>query len=107
MNTKRSFEDKYNYCTQNLNLNSEGIVDFELNPSWVQGFLDGEATFYVHLTPAQDIGTTIQSSCNPSLEVAQNSHDVAILLALKTFFKGGYIKPKYNMNSLVPLRDNV
>ena len=38
--------------------------------------------------------------CNLSLEVAQNSHDVSVLLALKQFFDGGYIKPKYNVNVL-------
>lgn len=99
MNTKRSFEDKYDYCrtiSENINL----------APSWVQGFLDGEATFYIYLAPTlscsakEGIEVRPKISCDPSLEVAQNSHDVAILLALKTFFKGGYIKPKYKMNSL-------
>jgi hypothetical protein len=42
----------------------------------------------------------ITSRCDLSLEVAQNSHDVSILLALKQFFEGGYIKPKYNVNNL-------
>ena len=37
---------------------------------------------------------------NPYLELGQNSHDVAILIALKKFFNGGYIKPKYNFNDL-------
>jgi len=42
--------------------------------------------------------STNKQVCDLSLEVAQNSHDVSILLALKQFFKGGYIKPKYNVN---------
>jgi len=94
MNTKRSFEDKYNYCYSTLSLENT-----KLNPSWVQGFLDGEATFYAHLTTplAYDIRSPI---CNLSLEVAQNSHDVFVLLALKQFFKGGYIKPKYDVTDL-------
>ena len=110
MNTKRSFKDKYDYCNLNLYLNSEGNVLYNLSPFWVQGFLDGEATFYIHLAPVQSqledyINVNKEeaindSICNPSLEVAQNSHDVAILLALKNFFKGGYLKPKYNVNSL-------
>lgn len=103
MNTKRSFKEKYNYCNQNLNLNNEGNVNFKLPPFWVQGFLDGEATFYVHLTPLSNINREeepLKSVCNLSLEVAQNSHDVSILLALKQFFEAGYIKPKYNVNNL-------
>lgn len=127
LNMKRSFKDKYDYCNLHLNLSSEGIVEFDLPPSWVQGFLDGEATFYVHMTPLpfnlksvanmdsllkqnkekdesswrglpSQSERLIQAICNPSLEVAQNSHDISLLLALKTFFKGGYIKPKYNVN---------
>lgn len=99
MNTKRSFQEKYNYCNSYLNLNSEGFVNFSLPSSWVQGFLDGEATFYVYLTPLS-VGLTEPKLCNPSLEVAQNSHDISILLALKQFFETGYIKPKYNVNDL-------
>lgn len=114
MNTKRLFKDKYNYCNSNLNLNScsavEGFVNFNLPSSGVQGFLDGEATFYVYLTPLdsiplfnqgiEDTKEKITTVCDLSLEVAQNSHDVSILLALKQFFEGGYIKPKYNVYNL-------
>lgn len=109
MNTKRLFKDKYDYCNSNLNLDLNGSVNFNLSPFWVQGFLDGEATFYAHITPLsssdtglehkikEEILTAIPSVCNLSLEVAQNSHDVSILLALKQ--EGGYIKPKYNVNN--------
>jgi hypothetical protein len=76
MNTKRSFEDKYFYCYSTLNL-----VNIKLDPSWVQGFLDGEASFYVHLTTPSAYGV-VSPICNLSLEVAQNSHDVFVLLAL-------------------------
>jgi hypothetical protein len=30
------------------------------------------------------------------LEIAKNNHDVAVLIAIKKHFGGGYIKPKYN-----------
>jgi hypothetical protein len=43
---------------------------------------------------------TIYLGVDSSLEIAQNSHDVAILLALKKFFDGGYLKPKYNISDL-------
>jgi hypothetical protein len=38
----------------------------------------------------------IYQRCDSSIEIAQNSHDVAILLAIKNFFNSGYIKPKYD-----------
>jgi len=90
MNKNRSFEDKYNHCKSFLEL-SNNEVKYNLSPHWVQGFLTGEGTFYNYLN-----GTVI----NSSLELGQNNHDVAILIALKQFFNGGYIKPKYNFNDL-------
>ena len=90
MNKNRSFEDKYNHCKSFLGL-SDNEVNFNLPNHWVQGFLTGEGLFYHYLN-----GTVI----NPSLELGQNSHDVAILIALKKFFNGGYIKPKYKFNDL-------
>ena len=88
MNKNRSFEDKYNHCKSFLGLSSNEIK-YNLPHRWVQGFLTGEGLFYHYLS-----GTVI----NPSLELGQNSHDVAILIALKN--NGGYIKPKYNFNDL-------
>ena len=90
MNKNRSFEDKYNHCKSFLAL-SDNEVKYNLPQHWVQGFLTGEGLFYIYLN-----GTVV----NPSLELGQNSHDVAILLALKKFFNGGYVKPKYNFNDL-------
>lgn len=96
MNKNRSFEDKYNHCKSSLEL-SNNEVKYNLSPHWVQGFLTGEGTFYNYLN-----GTVI----NSSLELGQNSHDVAILIALKQFFNGGYIKPKYNFNDLEECRNS-
>jgi len=90
MNKNRSFEDKYNHCKSFLGL-SNNEVKYNLSPYWVQGFLTGEGTFYNYLN-----GSVI----NSSLELGQNNHDVAILIALKQFFNGGYIKPKYDFNDL-------
>ena len=90
MNKNRSFEDKYNHCKSFLAL-SDNEVKYNLPQHWVQGFLTGEGLFYIYLS-----GTVV----NPSLELGQNSHDVAILIALKKFFNGGYVKPKYNFNDL-------
>ena len=55
--------------------------------------------FYTYLAEKKSRGKTYQG-CDPSLELGQNNHDVAILLSLKKFFDGGYIKPKYNYMSL-------
>lgn len=85
MNSLRTFEDKYNYLSYN---NS-----FNINPYWLQGFIDGEGTFYNYI-PDKNGKYQI---CDSSLEIGQNSHDVLVLLAIKNFFNGGYLKPKYDV----------
>src|SRR5271154_957993 len=42
----------------------------------------------------------VYQGCDSSLEIAQNSHDVAVLLAIKNFFNAGYVKPKYDFFNL-------
>lgn len=91
LNKSRSFEDKYEYCKLSLGLNHNNEVTYSLPNYWVQAFIDGEGTFYNYIA-SQDNSVRVDSS----LEIAQNSHDVAVLLAIKKFFDGGYIKPKYN-----------
>lgn len=44
--------------------------------------------------------------CDSSLEIAQNNHDVIILLAIKKFFGGGYIKPKYNISNIIECKNS-
>lgn len=100
MNKNRSFEDKYNYCSSTLGFNVNNvyeknklsIIDNELPKYWVQTFLAGEGLFYNYVNEDKNGNLKIDST----LEVGQNNHDVAILLALKNFFRGGYIKPRYD-----------
>ena len=57
--------------------------------------------FYTYLAEKKSRGfAVVYQGCDSSLELGQNSHDIAILLSLKKFFNGGYIKPKYNYNNL-------
>lgn len=99
MNTNRKFEDKYNYLKNSLNLDLNGNINFKLPEHWVQTFIDGEGLFYNYLG---NLDSHLESSnknviLDSSLEIAQGNHDVLILLSIKNFFIGGYIKPKYNI----------
>ena len=97
MNKNRSFEDKFNYCKNSLGLTDNGEVNTNLPADWIQSFIDGEGTFYNYLASKKiDSRGRPYQICNSSLEIAQNSHDVAVLIAIKQYFGGGYIKPKYN-----------
>jgi len=97
MNTGRSFEDKYEYLKKSLNVDTNGNVNFKLPEHWIQTFIDGEGMFYNYIYENKQQNRIIIDS---SLEIAQGNHDVFILLAIKNFFDGGYIKPKYNVNSI-------
>ena len=103
MNKNRSFEEKYNHCNSYLGVKSLSNVEFttnyDLNPYWVQTFLTGEGMFYTYLAKKTSRGKEYQG-CDSSLEVGQNSHDIAVLIGLKQFFGAGYIKPKYNYLNL-------
>jgi len=41
-----------------------------------------------------------KNTINFSLQIKQNSHDVAVLNEIKKYFKSGYLKPKYNTENL-------
>ena len=96
LNSKRSFDDKFNFCMNTLNSQS---ISQKLTPQWLQGFLDGEATFYTYISKKKSRNTTYQG-VDSSLEIAQNNHDVAVLIAIQKFFGSGYIKPKYDFTNL-------
>ena len=100
MNTGRNFKEKYEYLKKSLNIDSNGNANYKLPEHWVQTFIDGEGMFYNYISD----NTTLDKNkitIDSSLEVAQGNHDVFILLALKQFFNGGYIKPKYDVNSII------
>lgn len=90
MNSKRAFEDKFNYLKDTI------LDNFKINPYWLQAFIDGEGCFYNYI-PEQKGKYQI---CDSSLEIGQNSHDTLVLYAIKQYFNGGYLKPKYDITDL-------
>jgi LAGLIDADG endonuclease len=101
MNTGRTFREKYNFLSHSLNLDLNGTIQYKLPEYWVQTFIDGEGMFYNYLKtelPMQREKNKV--ILDSSLEIAPANHDVLILIAIKQFFNGGYIKPKYNVSSI-------
>ena len=90
MNRGRVYDARWNYLKDKT---------FDLKPEWVQAFIDGEGTFQCRIADVVNRGN-IYISVNPTLEIAQNSHDVFVLNAIIKFFGIGYLKPKYNITSL-------
>jgi hypothetical protein len=89
MNKARSFKDKFNFCWCN---------DIILKSEWIQGFIDGEGSYQSEISFGKN--NNLNVLINFSLQIKQNSHDVAVLNAIKEFFGYGYLKPKYNIRSL-------
>lgn len=86
MNTGRSFEEKFYFCWSKY--------PFDLKPCWVQGFADGEGSFYNKLSRREKGGYSYVET-ESIFKISQNMHDVAVLLAIKEFFGGtGHLYPK-------------
>lgn len=113
MNTGRTFREKYNFLSHSLNLDLNGTIQYKLPEYWVQTFIDGEGMFYNYLKTELPLTSLnhypeekIKVILNSSMEIAQANHDVLILIAIKQFFNGGYIKPKYNVSSITECQES-
>lgn len=90
MNKNRSFSDRWNY------LNNKSIV---INNEWLQAFIDGEGSFQFNVSNTVNRGKPyiVLSS---TLEIAQNTHDIKVLDAIRLHLKHGYLKPKLDITCL-------
>lgn len=91
MNSKRSFEERWNYLDK--------AAPIILNNEWVQAFIDGEGSFQFRIADAVSRGKSYVS-LNPTLEIGQSNHDIKLLKAFVDFFGHGYLKPKYDIDSI-------
>lgn len=84
-NKKRHFADKYNHLATNTPI---------VNADYIRGFVDGEGHFIEINSPSA--GRSVPTiAC--SLQVAQASHDVILLNAIRNYF---YSKPIFDIFSL-------
>nr|YP_009543488.1 LAGLIDADG endonuclease [Coniothyrium glycines]AYU74378.1 LAGLIDADG endonuclease [Coniothyrium glycines] len=90
MNRNRSFEDRWNY----LNL-----IEIDLKPEWIQAFVNGEGCFQCGIGTHKNRDKDLLNITH-TLEIAQNTHDIKLLVAIKDYFNKGYLKPKFDVSSL-------
>ncbi len=96
MNKKRSFSDRWEYLNKKI---------VTVNAHWVQAFIDGEGSFQFTIVNTVNRNKPYLST-NPTLEVAQHSHEVKVLDAIRIFFGVGYLKPNYDINSLTDVKSS-
>lgn len=90
MNSKRSFDERLNF------LNTTSI---DLKPEWIQAYIDGEGSFQSRISDQINRGKPLLSIAY-TLEIAQNTHDIKVLDAIRLYFGTGYLKPKYDIKCL-------
>ena len=66
----------------------------DLSPDWVVGFVDGEGCFYVGINPHPEMSLGYQVL--PEFRVVQHERDVAVLYALKRFFRAGVVRRNHD-----------
>ena len=79
MNSKRSFEDKWNFC-------KDLSTRIELQPEWVSGFTDAEGNFNF-------VFRKTGNSTVCAFSIYQNIHDYPIMAFFIKFFGGGKLYP--------------
>jgi len=85
MNTGRSFEEKFRYCTTKT-------INFTIE--WLIGFIDAEGCFYNRLKLKHKGGYKYIET-ESTFSIGQSISDISILLSIKQFLGGsGWIKPK-------------
>lgn len=90
MNRNRTYEERWYFLKGKT---------FNLAYEWIQAFIDGEGTFQCRI--AENISRNYKYiAVNPTLEIAQKSHDAFLLKAIIDKLLTGFLKPKYDIYSL-------
>jgi len=90
MNSKRVFSERWNFFIETpINIKAE----------WLQAFIDGEGSFQFLMYNTVNRGKPYLVTYF-TLEIAQSSHSVRFLEAIKLYLAAGYLKPKYDIFSL-------
>ncbi len=61
-----------------------------IHPQWISGFVDGEGTFYVGINQNETMKHGFQVL--PEFRIVQHKRDVALLHAIKKYFKAGVVR---------------
>lgn len=83
MNKNRGFDELFNYLQSKKKI--------QLNPAWVQAFVDAEGCFGTLITKSDKTGKIVTRN---RLSISQSTHDYSVLKAIRDFFGKGHTSPK-------------
>lgn len=98
MNSGRSFEERW------YHLFNKTIT---IQPEWLQAFINGDGSFQSYFnTVLNKVRGKSYKVSYIRLEIAQNSHEVKLLHAIRLFFGRGYIKPAFDITNLDSVKNS-
>ena len=106
--TLKGFERNYQVKILSKQLNIKNfsssayaqVQNTKLNPWFVTGFCDAEASFIISIYKDNRIKKRTHWIVKPSFQISLHSRDINLLLQLQTFFGSGIIVKKNNRNEI-------
>ena len=89
----KQLKNKTNFCSAQVQLS-------KLDPWFVTGFCDGEASFSVSISIDKRIKGRVGWTVKPSFQISLHSRDMNLLLQLQEFFACGSIVSKNNRSEI-------
>lgn len=68
----------------------EKVMEMNLDPQWIVGFIDGEGRFFVGINSHQSLKMSLQVL--PEFTVVQHKSDIQLLHGLKKYFGCGVVR---------------
>jgi hypothetical protein len=89
MNTHRKFEEKWNFC-----YNQVFVEKIKISPEWLSSFADSEGHFkFFYKGVGLNNTNKNKNSSNCAFSISQNVHDFHIMNLILNFFKSGNLYP--------------
>jgi hypothetical protein len=71
-------------------LERKKVMEMNLDPQWIVGFVDGEGCFFVGINPHRSL--KMKAQVLPEFTVVQHKSDIQLLYGLKSYFGCGVVR---------------
>ena len=74
-------------------LEKKKVMEMNLDPQWIVGFVDGEGCFFVGINPHRSL--KMRAQVLPEFTVVQHKSDIQLLYGLKSYFGCGVVRKNH------------